>query len=466
MDSKLVNKWCRMVYGKDLKAGKLVLKIDLLVMTYIGPTTPMPTKKDLHFHGKQYNMGNTIFLIGYTVGQIPSNIALTYIRPRYWFTAMQTCWAVICLAQYSAKNVKTVFALRFLMGLFESSTFVGTHAILGSWYTPKEIGKRSAMFVSAAQVGSILSGLIQGGLYRHMNGRNGLKGWQWLFIIDFIVSMPSIIYGFFFFPDFPHNTTCFWFSEEDKQLAKARLPNAQVHEVQWRSTATWKRIATSWHTYMFPILFTLYGTGLQITGNNVMPFFMEKHGDKKVEHLNYYPTGMTATGILAFWVYAIMSDKLRTRVPASIAIGCTFILGAALLYSKHISYGGKLTAFYLLGTCLSPQALWYSWANDLTRDHFELRIFLNGSMNTIMEAFIAWWPLVFYPADSKNFNRGFISTMVIGGLIIIVVLIIWMLERRQLAQEALAERNVLEGFGGKYDEKEAVRDEITPSKEA
>lgn len=93
------------------------------------------------------------------------------------------------------------------------------------------------------------------------------------------------------------------------------------------------------------MLFTLYGTGLQITGNNVMPFFMEKHGDSKVEHLNYYPTGMTATGILAFWVYSILSDKLKTRVPASIAIGCTFIFGAALLYSDSIPYGGKLTAF-------------------------------------------------------------------------------------------------------------------------
>lgn len=35
MDSKFVNWWCRMVYGKDLKAGKLVMKIDLLVMTYV-----------------------------------------------------------------------------------------------------------------------------------------------------------------------------------------------------------------------------------------------------------------------------------------------------------------------------------------------------------------------------------------------------------------------------------------------
>lgn len=109
----------------------------------------------MDFQGTQYNLGNTIFLVGYTIGQIPSNVALTYVRPRYWFTMMQLAWAVICLSQFAAKNAKTVIILRFFMGVFESSTFVGTHVILGSWYTPKEIGKRSAMFVTAAQIGSM-----------------------------------------------------------------------------------------------------------------------------------------------------------------------------------------------------------------------------------------------------------------------------------------------------------------------
>lgn len=35
MDSKFVNAYCRTMYGKDLRASKLVMKIDLLVMTYV-----------------------------------------------------------------------------------------------------------------------------------------------------------------------------------------------------------------------------------------------------------------------------------------------------------------------------------------------------------------------------------------------------------------------------------------------
>lgn len=86
-----------------------------------------------------------------------------------------------------------------------------------------------------------------------MNGTSGLKGWQWLFIIDFLISIPTIIYGFIFFPDFPHNTTCRWLSAEERELAQTRLPNARVHDTKWAKMETWKRIFCSWQTYLFPV---------------------------------------------------------------------------------------------------------------------------------------------------------------------------------------------------------------------
>lgn len=95
---------------------------------------------------------------------------------------------------------------------------------------------------------------------------------------------------------------------------------------------------------------------------------------------------------------------------------------------------------------------------DLTRYDFELRSFTTALMNTVMvsatqqcsrhrrawghlltptfcvqklqEAFLAWWPLVFWPADSPNFDRGFISCIIIGVLTIALVLIIMLLEKR------------------------------------
>lgn len=93
------------------------------------------------------------------------------------------------------------------------------------------------------------------------------------------------------------------------------------------------------------LLFTLYGTGVQITGNNAMAFFMKKHGINDIVKLNYYPTGMTAMGCLAMWMYALLSDALGTKIPASLAIGTTFIISGSIALAPNVGFGGKLFAF-------------------------------------------------------------------------------------------------------------------------
>lgn len=52
-------------------------------------------------------------------------------------------------------------AIRFFQALAESSTFVGTHYILGAWYTERELGKRSGIFTASGLAGTMFGGLIQ-----------------------------------------------------------------------------------------------------------------------------------------------------------------------------------------------------------------------------------------------------------------------------------------------------------------
>lgn len=42
-------------------------------------------KEELGFVGDQYNMINTCFTVGYVIGQIPSNLSLHYLKPRFFF---------------------------------------------------------------------------------------------------------------------------------------------------------------------------------------------------------------------------------------------------------------------------------------------------------------------------------------------------------------------------------------------
>jgi ACS family pantothenate transporter-like MFS transporter len=52
---------------------------------------------------------------------------------------------------------------------------------------------------------------MQGAILESLAGRNGLKGWQWLFILDFVITVPVAFYGLIFFPDTPQTTkACKW----------------------------------------------------------------------------------------------------------------------------------------------------------------------------------------------------------------------------------------------------------------
>lgn len=50
--------------------------------------------------------------------------------------------------------------------------------ILGSWYKPGEIGKRTAIFTASGLAGTMFSGIMQGAIYTNLEGKSGLRGWR------------------------------------------------------------------------------------------------------------------------------------------------------------------------------------------------------------------------------------------------------------------------------------------------
>jgi len=113
-----------------------------------------------------------------------------------------------------SSNLCQMYALRFFIGLLEACAFPGYIAILGSWYGPQELAKRTAVLLEVESIASMFSGYLQAGLHSSMNGTAGLAGWQWLFIMDGVISIPIALWGFFGLPDMPHNTRAFYWSAE------------------------------------------------------------------------------------------------------------------------------------------------------------------------------------------------------------------------------------------------------------
>jgi hypothetical protein len=49
----------------------------------------MNRKEDLGLYQNQLNYMQTCWTVGYVIGEIPSNIFLTRVRPRYWIPTME-----------------------------------------------------------------------------------------------------------------------------------------------------------------------------------------------------------------------------------------------------------------------------------------------------------------------------------------------------------------------------------------
>lgn len=421
----------RNYFHVDYKPGERVLvqKIDFFILTFcclsyfvnyldrsnINNAYVSGMKTDLNFQGDQLNQIFTCFTVGYVIGQIPSNLSLQYIKPRIWFPLMMVLWGGLTMVTASVKSPQSIMAIRFFQGICEASTFVGTHYILGSWYTERELGKRSGIFTASGLAGTFIGGFIQTGIHSSMNGLHGLAGWRWLFIIDGLLTIPVAIYGFFLFPDTPFTTTAFYLSEEEKQLARERVPPPPEQRPLTFSFA--KKVLSSWKWWGFVVLWIFAGETESFSTNALLNLYMQSHPTKKytVAQLNNYPTGVPAVGIVSTLFWAALTDFLGgKRYFVAYFIGITgiatsiMVLVAARNPTSEASTTVTFAAYYWAGSVYACQATFFAWCNDVMRfDEAAFRGVVLAGMNVGSNAVNAWWSILFYGASMAPwFNRG------------------------------------------------------------
>ncbi|KAF2455596.1 pantothenate transporter [Lineolata rhizophorae] len=394
---------------------KLVQKIDFFILTFcclmyftnyldranINNAYVSGMKEELNFHGNQLNQINTVFTVGYVIGQVPSNIGLYYIKPRIFLPSMMVIWGGLTMVTAAVHNPQSIMAIRFFLALAESSTFVGTHYILGSWYTERELGKRSGIFTSSGLAGTMIGGFIQTGIHGSLDGACGLSGWRWLFIVDGLITIPVALYGYLLFPNTPRTTTAPYLNAEERAMAISRVP--EVEERAPLSLAFVKRVFSSWYWYGFVVLWIIAGETESFSSNALMALYMKAHPtiSYTVAQLNNYPTGVPAVGIVSTLFWATLTDFLGgKRYLVGYFIAVTGIVTSAMILAPSATTASIFGAYYWAGTVYACQATFFAWANDALRfEEDSLRAVVIASMNMGSNAVNAWWSILFYSAD-------------------------------------------------------------------
>ncbi|KAH7125225.1 major facilitator superfamily domain-containing protein [Dendryphion nanum] len=180
-------------------------------------------EKDLGLVGTQYNTCISILFVGYLLMQIPSNMLMSSqkVRPSIYMCLCMMTWAVVSACTALTKNYTGLVLVRFFLGIAEAPYYPGALYLLSLFYTRKEIATRLSILYSGNIFATSFSGLIAEATFATLDGKHGLQGWKWLFIIEGIVTFGVAIIGIWMLPDYPLTTR--WLSPEERQLAHDRI---------------------------------------------------------------------------------------------------------------------------------------------------------------------------------------------------------------------------------------------------
>lgn len=75
------------------------------------------------------------------------------------------------------------------------------------WYIRKEMALRCAILYTGQTLAYYVAGLIAAAVFATLEGKHGLAGWQWLFIVLAVTGAGLALTALFILPDYPHSTT-------------------------------------------------------------------------------------------------------------------------------------------------------------------------------------------------------------------------------------------------------------------
>lgn len=178
-------------------------------------------EEDLNLTSTQYQTCVSILFVGYLLGQIPSNMFLNRTRPSRYMGVCMMLWAVVSALTALAKDFKGLLLTRFFLGVTEAPYYPGAVYLLSMFYNRKEVATRIAILYTGNILATAFAGLIAAGIFHGLGDVAGISGWQWLFILQGIVTFLIAIVGYFLLPDFPHNT--WWLTQAERDLAVSRM---------------------------------------------------------------------------------------------------------------------------------------------------------------------------------------------------------------------------------------------------
>jgi ACS family tartrate transporter-like MFS transporter len=242
--------------------------------------------------------------------------------------------------------------MRFLLGVAEAGFFPGVIYYFASWFPISHRGRAVSRFYVGAPLSSLVMGAASGWLLA-LDGRAGLQGWQWLFLVQ---ALPSVLVGLAvlrFLPDKPAAVA--WLTAAEKRWIEAELKREAATIVEPSSHHPLASLRN-------PMVLLLAATGFLCVGVNTTislsaPLMLLDLAGFDATHVGYLVSLGGVLGALSMLVGGDYADRRGDRFQNAFWLTLVMAGGLALLAAAPPPMVVVLAYLSVTGSCFTVAML-------------------------------------------------------------------------------------------------------------
>ncbi|KAF2111845.1 phthalate transporter [Lophiotrema nucula] len=400
----------------------LMLGVALMDRSNVANAAIAGMREDLDMWvGYRYALMTSCFFITYVLCQAPMTWLTRAAGPRIVLPGVVFAWGILIIAFGFAKSWTTLVGLRLVLGILEAGFFGGGVYLLQTWFTRHELSKRFTTYYFIGSVVSAFSGILSYA-FMQMDGLSGVKGWEWIFIMEGIVTVVIAVSGYYCLPRFP--------DQELKRPSFRYLKGEELQYVVDRLAADrddYQAEAFSWALYLAPARRPeIWAFGLMqfctCTASYAYIFYLPiilrdslKFSLAASQCLVAPP--YAAAGFLMAGC-AWYADKYRVRAPVLIFNCCIAMIGLPMVgfaSNPWVRYVGVFLAVSAINSNI-PMLMAYQASN--IRGQWQ-RAFCSSTMTGLGALGGISGSLVYRTQDAPEYIPGCIAVMVCVGAVLL-----------------------------------------------
>jgi ACS family tartrate transporter-like MFS transporter len=264
--------------------------------------------KGLHMSPTVFGFGGGIFFVSYFLFEVPSNLLLEKLGARLWIARIMITWGFLAAGTAFVVGPRSFSTMRLLLGAAEAGFFPGVILYLTYWFPREYRARIVGMFTVAIPVSSFLGSPISAALLG-IDGWLGLRGWQWMFIIEGAPAVALGLFCLFVLSDKPSSAR--WLDADQKAWLNSRLQSESGLVKRVGQISVWRVL---WNKYVLILSVTLAGSTAVSSGLQIwQPQIIKSYGLTNMQTglLNSIPFAL-ASVLMVLW--GKRSDQTGERV--------------------------------------------------------------------------------------------------------------------------------------------------------